>query len=68
MKDNIINQPTISSIQVIGLWKRKNIRWENVDPHVNILVGPNGSGKSTFLRIINSIASASTKELDKMGG
>lgn len=66
MKDNIINQPTISSIQVTGLWKRKNIRWENVDPHVNILVGPNGSGKSTFFRIINSIASASTKELDKM--
>lgn len=66
MKDSIINQPIISSIQVTGLWKRRDIRWENVDSHVNILVGPNGSGKSTLLRIINSITSASTKELDKM--
>ena len=65
MEETTTKYPIISSIQVNNLWKRKDIIWNNVDPHINILVGPNGSGKSTLLRIINSIATNSTKELDK---
>ena len=65
MEETLTKNPIISSIQIYNLWERKDILWNNVDPHVNILVGPNGSGKSTLLRIINSIVTNSTKELDK---
>ena len=42
----------IESFQADGLWNRWNIRWNNINPQVNILVGINGSGKTTLLNIL----------------
>ena len=38
----------IKSIEIKGLWGRKNISWQ-LKPDVNILSGVNGGGKSTIL-------------------
>lgn len=56
----------ITQVHVSGLWGRKDIIWDNVDPNVNILVGPNGSGKSTFIRLINGLLTVDKKDLDKL--
>lgn len=56
----------ITQVHVSGLWGRKDIVWDNIDPNVNILVGPNGSGKSTFIRLINGLLIGEKKELDKL--
>lgn len=50
----------IKTIEINGLWGRKNIKWE-LRPDVNILSGINGIGKST---IVNS----SVKSLDLLEG
>ena len=50
----------IKTIEIKGLWGRKNIKWE-LRPDVNILSGINGIGKST---IVNS----SVKSLDLLEG
>ena len=42
----------IESFQADGLWNRWNIRWNNINPQMNILVGINGSGKTTLLNIL----------------
>ena len=42
----------IESFQADGLWNRWNIRWNNINPQMNIIVGINGSGKTTLLNIL----------------
>lgn len=39
----------IESFHAGGLWNKWNIRWNKIDPKMNILVGINGSGKTTLL-------------------
>ena len=42
----------IERFQADGLWNRWNIRWNNINPQMNIIVGINGSGKTTLLNIL----------------
>ncbi len=42
----------ISYFHIHVLWGRKDIRWNNVQPDVNIVVGTNGVGKTTLLNLI----------------
>ena len=44
MENNIIK-----SVEIKKLWNIYNIKWETINPDVNIIVGINGSGKSTIL-------------------
>ncbi|MDE5664672.1 MAG: ATP-binding protein [Duncaniella sp.] len=42
----------ITWFQVNKMWGRINLRWDNVNDDVNILVGVNGCGKTTLLNLI----------------
>lgn len=42
----------ITWFQVNKMWGRINLRWDNVNEDVNILVGVNGCGKTTLLNLI----------------
>ncbi|MDH8701508.1 ABC-type lipoprotein export system ATPase subunit [Dysgonomonadaceae bacterium PH5-43] len=43
----------IKEIKLDNLWgSSRNIHWENLHPHVNILVGINGSGKTSLLNVL----------------
>ena len=46
------NNNGIRAFYVKGLWKEKEVRWENINPDVNILVGINGSGKTTLMNLM----------------
>ena len=53
----------IISFQVDGLWNRWNIRWNNINPQMNILVGINGSGKTTLLNMLYGYYSTDSNSL-----
>lgn len=53
----------IISFQVDGLWNRWNIRWNNINPQMNILVGINGSGKTTLLNMLYGYYSTGSNSL-----
>ena len=53
----------IISFQVDGLWNRWNIRWNNINPQMNILVGINGSGKTTLLNMLYDYYSTGSNSL-----
>ncbi len=42
----------ISHFNINGLWGRKDIRWENIRPDVNVVIGINGVGKTTLLNLM----------------
>lgn len=43
----------IKEISIDNIWgTSKNIRWDKINPDVNILVGINGSGKTTLLNLL----------------
>lgn len=54
----------IESFHADGLWNRWNIRWNNIDPRMNILVGINGSGKTTLLNLLYKYYSNKSNDLD----
>ena len=58
----------IKEINIEGLWGKKDIRWSNIHPDVNILVGINGSGKTTLLNMIDAYYSQDSKELKRYKG
>lgn len=43
----------IAQFQVQRMWGRVNLRWNNINDDVNILVGINGCGKTTLLNLIS---------------
>lgn len=53
----------IISFQVDGLWNRWNIRWNNINPQMNILVGINGSGKTTLINMLYGYYSTGSNSL-----
>lgn len=53
----------IINFQVDGLWNRWNIRWNNINPQMNILVGINGSGKTTLLNMLYGYYSTGSNSL-----
>ena len=53
----------IISFQVDGLWNRWNIRWNNINPQMSILVGINGSGKTTLLNMLYGYYSTDSNSL-----
>jgi len=54
----------IKNFEIIHLWGKINIRWENIRQDVNVLVGINGAGKTTLLNAIyNYYNSSLPKEL-----
>ena len=56
----------LKEIVIENLWgSLKNIRWENIHPHVNILVGINGSGKTTLLNVLWGCLTGDLKLLKK---
>ena len=53
----------IERIELRNIWGKVNLRWEHLNPDVNILTGINGSGKTTFFNIIDALLSADVKRL-----
>ena len=42
----------IKSFEIISLWDRMDVRWNDIHQDVNVLVGINGAGKTTLFRLI----------------
>jgi len=57
----------IKSIEIKNLWGNYNLRWDTLNPDVNILVGINGSGKTTVLKIISEMLSEAPHQLSDFG-
>lgn len=54
----------IKSFEIISLWDRMDVRWNDVHQDVNVLVGINGAGKTTLLNTMyNYYHSSLPKEL-----
>lgn len=53
----------IQKIEIRNIWGKFTLRWEHLNPDVNILTGINGSGKTTFFNVIDALLSADTKRL-----
>ena len=47
-----MNTNKIQSFFVKSLWDEKEVRWDNINPDMNILVGINGSGKTTLANLM----------------
>ena len=47
-----MNTDKIQSFFVKNLWDEKEVRWDNINPDMNILVGINGSGKTTLANLM----------------
>jgi len=62
-----MNGNLIKNISINNLWNEYNIRWEELNPDINILVGINGSFKSTLLRILSAVLARDFKSLEKYG-
>ena len=58
----------IQSVEIKGLWGKKDVCWKDLSPDVNILVGINGSGKTTLLDMMEAYYCNKTKELKKFKG
>lgn len=58
-----MRQNKIERIEIHNIWGKFSLRWEHLNPDVNILTGINGSGKTTFFNIIDAMLSADTKKL-----
>ena len=54
----------IKSFEIISLWDRMDVRWNDIHQDVNVLVGINGAGKTTLLNTMyNYYHSSLPKEL-----
>ena len=64
-KSNHVNMDQyIKSFEIISLWDRMDVRWNDVHQDVNVLVGINGAGKTTLLNTMyNYYHSSLPKEL-----
>lgn len=45
----------IKEIDIISMWGDTSLKWNALDPHVNIVVGQNGFGKTTMLNLIRAV-------------
>lgn len=45
----------IKDISITSMWGETSLEWNNLDPHVNIVVGQNGFGKTTMLNLIRAL-------------
>ncbi|WP_288738864.1 AAA family ATPase [uncultured Parabacteroides sp.] len=57
----------IQSVEIKGLWGKKDVCWKSLYPDVNILVGINGSGKTTLLNMMEAYY-CNNKDLKKYKG
>ena len=53
----------IEKIEIRNIWGKFTLRWERLNPDVNILTGINGSGKTTFFNVTDALLSADVKRL-----
>ena len=53
----------IEKIEIRNIWRKFTLRWERLNPDVNILTGINGSGKTTFFNVTDALLSADVKRL-----
>lgn len=53
----------IEKIEIRNIWGKFTLRWEGLNPDVNILTGINGSGKTTFFNVTDALLSADVKRL-----
>ena len=53
----------IEKIEIRNIWRKFTLRWERLNPDVNILTGINGSGKTTFFIVTDALLSADVKRL-----
>lgn len=53
----------IEKIEIRNIWRKFTLRWEGLNPDVNILTGINGSGKTTFFNVTDALLSADVKRL-----
>jgi predicted ATPase len=42
----------IETVKIYRFWDKYHLKWQNLDPQVNILVGINGCGKTTLLNLM----------------
>lgn len=53
----------IQSFYIENLWGSRDIRWDNINTDVNIIVGINGSGKTTLLNMIHGYYASSIRSV-----
>ena len=53
----------IEKIEIRNIWRKFTLRWERLNPDVNILTGINGSGKTTFFNVTDALLSEYVKRL-----
>ena len=53
----------IHAFYIDKLWGHKDVRWNNINPDVNIIVGINGSGKTTLLNLMHGYYASSIRSI-----